>query len=351
MDRRSFALRHIERQAHGAAMSPGTDDGPGVGPLGPARSGVLAGGVVAYNEERTIRAALLSLLDQELPPGVAWNTIWVVASGCTDRTVEEAGLVAARDPRVRLVVEPVRTGKATAVTEVLRRAQGDAVVLLNADARAMPGAVAALWEAAEGHPAPYAVMGHNVAPLEEGVRISGAMRLFWNIHNELHRELTESGEATHLSDELLLLSLSGTPELPEGIINDGAFLGAWLAGHGGRRLYAHRAEAGIDVPLTLRDHLTQRRRIHVGNRQVAELLGVAPTTLLRYTLQHPREALSLLRRTVREDGHDWAELTFLVVAELASLALSVWDRLPPRRDHVRWARIRRRVPWTPNTGP
>ena len=153
MDRRSFALRHIERQAHGAAMSPGTDDGPGVGLLGPARSGVLAGGVVAYNEERTIRAALLSLLDQELPPGVAWNTIWVVASGCTDRTVEEAGLVAARDPRVRLVVEPVRTGKATAVTEVLRRAQGDAVVLLNADARAMPGAVAALWEAAEGHPA------------------------------------------------------------------------------------------------------------------------------------------------------------------------------------------------------
>src|SRR5580693_4068674 len=41
---------------------------------------LLTGGMVAYNEEANIGPALRSLLEQELPDGVAWDAIWVVAS-------------------------------------------------------------------------------------------------------------------------------------------------------------------------------------------------------------------------------------------------------------------------------
>jgi glycosyltransferase involved in cell wall biosynthesis len=101
----------------------------------------LDAGIVAHNEERSVGIAIDSLRAQALPANVAWGTIWVVASGCTDRTEAIVAERSARDPRVRLLAQPVRRGKAAALKEVFRRARGEGLVLLNADARAAPDAV------------------------------------------------------------------------------------------------------------------------------------------------------------------------------------------------------------------
>ncbi|MGC2789393.1 MAG: glycosyltransferase family A protein [Thermoplasmata archaeon] len=308
---------------------------------------LLIGGVVAYNEERHIEAALDSLLGQTLPRPWRWGTVWVVASGCTDRTTEIVQGVVARDPRVRLIVEPDRGGKARAIGEILRRATGDALVLLNSDARAAPGAITELLRTAEGHSPPFGVMGRPSPSSEGPDPVGGMLRLLWDLHAEFHREILADGGGTHLSDELLLLSVPRDLSLPEVIINDGSFFGAWLARHHGDRLYSPRAVVETDPPTSFRDHLVQRRRIRVGHRQVARLLGVVPSELSRYSLAHPRAALGLVRRAFAQGHFRLRDLAYLVLGEVAATALAEWDRIPPRRDHVRWERITSGTPATP----
>ena len=312
---------------------------------------ILSAGIVAHNEERNVERAVRSLLDQNLPSGVRWKNLWIVASGCTDRTVEVANRLAEKDPRVRVITEPDRMGKAHALQEVFRRAEGDAVVLLNSDAQAEPGAVGELVRVGLAQPTPFAVMGRPVVlPGTQGPWTE-ALRSMWELHHNFHLELQREGGGTHLSDELLLVSLSERPPLPAGIINDGSYIATWLAQHGGRRLYAPNARVMIEVPHRVRDHLRQRRRIKVGNEQVTSVLGAAPSTLIAYALRSPARALALVRQSVLSERNGLFRLAWLGASETAAKALAVWDRVPPRKDHVRWQRIEGATALAPTRPP
>ncbi|HEV2449366.1 MAG TPA: glycosyltransferase family 2 protein [Thermoplasmata archaeon] len=298
---------------------------------------VLAGGIVAHNEVRHLEAAVRSLLEQELPPGVRWGTIWVISSGSTDGTADLALRLASKDDRVRVVIEPERKGKSAAIAEILRRASGALLVLLNADAVAAPRSVVALLERADGLEPPFAVMGRPLPPARPGA-FASAIELLWELHHRLHVEALTQGVGTHLSDELLLLSLEEAPPLEAGIINDGAFVGAWLSSHAGTLRYSTRACVAIDAPTRWRDHLGQRRRIHFGHRQVSRLVGVSPTTLPGFLRRHPRAAAALLRRALRARPDGIRSFAYLASAEAAAFLLSGFDHVRAR-NHVLWTRI------------
>ena len=298
---------------------------------------MIAGGIVAHNDERRIERSIRSLLTQPLPPGTEWGRIWVVASGCTDRTVEIARSLAEADARLGVVVERERRGKAAALREVLRRAEGESLILLNSDAIAGPGAVRALLDTARGKSRPFAVMGRPTVASERSDSWEGSLRWMWNLHHELHLEMLADGRGAHLSDELLMVSLPAYPWIEEGIINDGSYCAVWLRGHGGGCWYAPLAHVAVDSPATPAEHLRQRRRIHVGNAQVAARLGRAPTTVVRYLLEAPRATLHSLRRTLGQE-HGVRHLARIALLELISQVLALGDRLSGR-DHVRWERI------------
>ncbi len=307
------------------------------------RSWTLSAGVVAHNEERTVEAAVRSLLDQELPDGASWSRVWVVASGCTDSTVEVVARLAAEDPRVGLVVEPLRLGKAQALREVFARATGDALVLLNGDARADPEAVARLLRTAEKVPVgrPWAVMGRPFPrPAERAGRWTSMLELLWDLHHEFHAQLAREGGGAHLSDELLLLGLPIAFDLPTGTINDGSYLGVWLAQQGGARCYASDARVVTEAPPTARDHLAQRRRIRFGNLQVRRQLGAPTTTIVGRGLEDPVWTLRLFRAATRGRSRGIRDLVALTAFEVAAYLLAAWDLRVGSSDHVRWVRIR-----------
>ncbi len=303
----------------------------------------LAAGVVAYNEEGHLRASVKSLTEQELPRGVEWGEIWVVASGCTDRTVEVARSLADEDRRVRLVVESERGGKARALGQVFDRARGDALVLLNSDARAEPHAVEHLLRTASGKTPPFAVMGRPVVPYPVVGRWASTFRWMWDLHHEFHAELLSNGGGGHLSDELLLVSLPNASPIPDGIINDGSYLAVWLSQHAGGRWYAEDARVSIEVPETVRDHLHQRRRIHVGNTQVNSVLREPPSTIPRRLVERPADTIRLLRKMMARP-RGWEHFARLATWEVAAYALAAWDRLPPRTNHVLWRPIQSSPP-------
>ncbi len=312
----------------------------------------LVGGVVAFNEERNIEPALRSLLEQRLPPGAHWASIWVVASGCTDRTVPIVEAFAEAHSLVHLIVEKERGGKAQALDRILRTAEGDVLVLLNSDARAEPGSVAALLRSAADRPGPFAVMAQPVVPQGAATPVDRIVRLMWALHHEFHAASLGGGRGNHLSDELLLLSLPGVPGLPVGVINDGSYVGLWLAGRGGTLLYAPEARVAIQVPATLGDHLVQRRRILVGHAQMTRLMGRHPSTLFRLFLHDPEAAIRVLWHGIRKEPGRIVDLSLLIFPEVAAGCLALWDRLPPQRDHRNWQRIRQPARGLPSqSGP
>ncbi len=299
----------------------------------------LSAGIVAYNEERGIEESIRSLLVQRLPEGVAWDRVWVVASGCTDQTVARVEAIERTHPLVRLVVEPDRGGKSRALDAIFRRAEGSGLVLLNADATAEPGSVAALLRAAEGRRRPFAVMGRPVVAAPGDGTTVRLMRLQWELHHELHRELIDRGVGNHVSDELLLVSLPELRGIPAGIVNDGAYFGAWLTAVGGEIGYAPAARVRVAIPSRIGEHVRQRRRIRAGHRQVASAFGRSPTTLPSYAREDPAAALSLVARTVRDHPGGWTDFGLLGAAEIGAALSAAWDRFRGAPDPVGWRRV------------
>jgi hypothetical protein len=91
-------------------------------------------GVMAYNEEANITHALDSILRQELTRKQIREVI-VVASGCQDRTVPIVADIATREPRVRLIEQERREGKASAINLFIGAAKCPVLIMVSADTR------------------------------------------------------------------------------------------------------------------------------------------------------------------------------------------------------------------------
>ena len=292
-------------------------------------------GIPAFNEEHRIGTAIASLVRQTLPIGVEWGTIWVVASGCTDATGSEARRAT---PKVVVVEEGSRRGKSAALQSIFTRTQADLLVLLNADAVALPGAISAMMAHARTLTPPYAVSARPVLPADfPRVGVALAVRLLWEVHTLYETRAFESGRSRHLDDELLLMPVSHLPRLEPGIVNDGPFIAGWILRSGGRIGYAAEAEVQIRAPTTWRDHVAQRRRIFNGDRQIREIFGEAPSAATGSAVRRPREILRVVRDACDRLGiRDPSPICRLLIAEIIARAQSTLDRRTPPSDLAIW---------------
>ncbi len=310
----------------------------------------LAAGVVAYNDAERLGAAVASLLDQPLPPNVEWTGLWLVVSPSEDRTVEVARSLAGRFPGVHLVEEAERAGKSSALAQLFAQMEGDYAVLLNGDAEAQAGAVAQLVSALPNLSLPFAIMARPVPGLEGSGAFEGCVRLLWQLHHRLHADLLSSGRGTHVSDEMLLVSLRYRPPFSPGIINDGAFIGGWVVREGGVLAYASAARVRVAAPASVKDLVQQRRRIRHGHSQAYRLTGVAPTTLDRRLVRDPGRAVRVILESARAEPHGTRSLLILAGLELAAAALTFADRIMGRKEPVIWPRVSTAQP-RPGTTP
>src|ERR1700704_1163561 len=88
-------------------------------------------GVMAYNEEANIANVLGSILSQKMTEKKIREII-VVASGWHDRTVAIVVGIASREPRVRLIEQARREGKASAINLFIGAARAPVLVMVSA---------------------------------------------------------------------------------------------------------------------------------------------------------------------------------------------------------------------------
>src|SRR5690242_15824399 len=97
-------------------------------------------GIMAYNEEANIADAIGTILGQELRSSHIVELI-VVASGCEDATGAIVREIAQRDPRVQLVEQPRREGKASAINLFLATAGAPVLLMVGADVLVEDGTI------------------------------------------------------------------------------------------------------------------------------------------------------------------------------------------------------------------
>jgi cellulose synthase/poly-beta-1,6-N-acetylglucosamine synthase-like glycosyltransferase len=278
---------------------------------------------MAFNEEANIAAALRSLLSQG-GPHLTDLSVVVVASGCTDATVPRARAVADNDPRVRVVEEAKREGKAAAIVTFLREAAGaEILALAGADTILEPGALEALV-APFDDPSVGMTGGHPVPVNDTGTLMGRVVNLLWELHHRVALENPKLGE--------LVAFRPVFATLPRTAVDEAAIEATVRAGGLGL-VYAPEARVRMKGPCTARDYVAQRRRIHAGHLRLRRRLGHEVST---FSLGR---VFKTVWRTRPRNLSGTVALGAAIGLEASARLLGTWDDRFAGRSHEVWERI------------
>jgi glycosyltransferase involved in cell wall biosynthesis len=274
---------------------------------------------MAYNEEASIADAIASILDQETS-SCRLTEVIVVASGCVDRTVEIVDRIAAHDPRVRLLVQEHREGKASAINLFIASARSEVLVMVGADVVVKEGMLDALM----GHfddPEVGMVGGRPIPVNGEGSFLGHAVHLQWRLHDRIARSSPKLGEIVAFRNVV--------PSIPLDTAVDEISIQAVITRLGLRLVYEPDAVAYNRGPASVRDFLRQRRRIYAGHLRIRKQQAYSASTMGSWRIL----------RALRGSGSFTTPRACLwsmgtIGLECVARVLGRWDALRRRPVHV-----------------
>lgn len=278
-------------------------------------------GIMAYNEGRNIRALLEALIAQRTQC-CRLSEIVVVASGCTDETESIVVELSRRDPRIRLITQERREGKARAINLYLRSGKTDFKVLASGDILPALDAIESLIHpmVAEGR---VGMTGGHVVPVNGEHRFIGhAVHTLWRLHHQLAIEAPKMGE--------MVAFRSVVKRIPEDSAVDEVSIEAAITKQGMVLKYVPQAIIRNKGPETVSDFIKQRRRIHAGHLAAKRATGYAPSTmsLLRVGRVFFMDAMSRPARL------PWSLGTAAI--EAAGRFMGAYDHYVSGRSHAVW---------------
>ncbi len=220
-------------------------------------------GLMAYNEEKIITRCIKAIQKQTLESGEITEII-VVSSGSTDSTDSLVVDAAARDTRIRLITQPSRKGKASAINEFLAAARSDILILESADTIAGPDTVECLIKPFKDKK--IGMTGAHPVPVNDRESFAGfCVHTMWELHHRLAMEHPKCGEMIAFRNII--------SRMPTYTAVDEASLEAIIAESGLGLAYAPKAIVHNKGPETIGDFIKQRRRIASGHRHLLATVG------------------------------------------------------------------------------
>jgi cellulose synthase/poly-beta-1,6-N-acetylglucosamine synthase-like glycosyltransferase len=225
----------------------------------------VAIGTMVFNEAANL-PRLLPRLSALGAPGVLVTDILVVCSGCSDDSEAHVRRAAQGDPRIRLVSEPRRRGKAAAINRFLALLprEVDSCVLVSADVLPAPDALGALLR-------PFAdprvgMTGGCPIPTNPATGLlHRVVRFQWAVHHRLATCSPKLGEMVAFRNVVNRID-SRTPV-------DEASLEAQIVEQGLLLAYAPEARVANRGPDNLAELLFQRQRIWNGHLKLRRDTG------------------------------------------------------------------------------
>src|SRR5581483_5517199 len=212
-------------------------------------------GVMAYNEEANIERTLQALLQQSSEKTFLTEII-VVASGCTDATAAIVQEMMQTEPSIKLLVQERREGKASAINLFLRHAHSPVLIMVGADIIPEKDIVEKLClhftDITVGM-----VGGRPVPVNDQHTFIGHAVHMLWRLHDRMARRKPKLGEVVAFRNVI--------QQIPTDTAVDEIAIEAMIARQGLELVYEPGAIVYNKGPMTVRDFLKQRRRIHAGH--------------------------------------------------------------------------------------
>ncbi len=295
--------------------------------------------VCAYNEGKSIGALLENLMRQRTPVEVTDRELVVVASGCTDQTVDVVRGKMEAGKKVKLIVEGQRSGKAQALNKAFDVASGDYVVLVPADVFPAEAALFNLLVPFEDR----RVSAVSGRPMQNPEKVPGGFsgylaNMTYRLWARLMMRLNDSGEMAHCSGEFMAFRSDVKTALPRDCAADDSYI-AIVARRRGHVRFAPEAVCYNLMPSNVADYINQRRRWLFGHFQTKKMTGEYPTVLDTVVLSRPGVALRVLAEEISEKPKAVGYLAGAMLVEGIIYALSMLDRLFNRSYGV-WPVIR-----------
>ena len=277
-------------------------------------------GVTAYNEEANIGALLAALIDQHLHE-VEIVEIIVVASACTDRTVEIVKETMAQDARVKLIEQVQREGKTSAVNLFLQATRCNICVLESGDT--LPHEYAVEHMVRMFRDPNVGMVGAQKMAVNTPDHIVGLLsHLRLRMEHELCLEIPRLGE--------MIAFRKAFDQIPPDVAMDEAFVEAIIVRQGMQVRYAPDAIVYNTGPTTVSDFVRQRRRNHAGHLYLKHKYGYKVSSI-----ENRRVARIAFKELWGIVQLVWV-IFLLAFIEGASRVLGWYDFAIKRDRHVVW---------------
>jgi glycosyltransferase involved in cell wall biosynthesis len=274
---------------------------------------------MAHNEAANIESAINSILQQPPVNGDVAEVI-VVASGCTDDTVPIVNRIHAREPRVRLLLQPRREGKASAINLFLGAATSPILLMIGADIVLKSGSLDALLQHFQD-PSVGMVGAHPIPVNRDDTFLGFAAHLLWGLHDQVARTSPKLGEVVAFRNVV--------PSIPLDTPVDELSIQALVTQLGYRLVYEPSAIIYNRGPATVADFLRQRRRIYAGHLRIRRQQGYSASTM---SLQRILQALLALQPLTTPRAAPWTLAT--IGLEAVARSLGRYDYVRRRPSHV-----------------
>ncbi len=275
---------------------------------------------MVYNEQANIGQLLKTILEQ-IFLDCQLKEIIVVASGCTDDTINITRRFSKNDSRIKLMIQQKREGKASAINLFLSKATGDILILESGDTIPGPDSLSHLI-------APFkdpnvGMTGACPVPVNPDTTFIGfAVNLMWSLHHQISLSNPKMGE--------LIAFRNFVHAIPNDTAVDEAWIEAVVKMDGYIISYVPEAVVKNKGPENIKDFLRQRRRIAAGHKH------------LYYELKHKvstHNPLNILKILMKE--HSWNKkkllwLLGIICLEGLGRALGYFDFCVLRKKPFIW---------------
>ncbi|MCP4650153.1 MAG: glycosyltransferase [PVC group bacterium] len=279
-------------------------------------------GIMAYNEEGNIGRLLETALAQELCDAVLKEII-VVASGCTDSTEDIVRSFIAKDKSIRLISQPTRQGKASAINLFLADASGDIFILESADTVPAKGTfnklIAPFKDSSIG------MTGARSIPVNsQDTFIGFTVHFLWLKHHQVALITPKLGELVAFRN--FVRSISNDTAVDEASIE------SIVRKEGYNLAYVEDAIVYNKGPETIRDFIRQRRRITAGHEYLKK------TRNYKVSTQNPARSMIelILKKKYWWDMKKNMWAIGAICLELYSRALGYYDFYVRKNNPFIW---------------
>lgn len=280
-------------------------------------------GILIHNEVDNIKTFLDSLLGQKLE-SVSISEIIVVSSASTDGSDDIVRGYEKKDSRIRLIAEPERKGKSSAINTFLAQAKEDIVIIASGDIIPAEKAIEKIVKPFSDEEV--GMTGCHPVPVNKTNTFCGYLvNLQWRLHHRVAQKSPKLGEMVAFRK-----IISDIP--PESAVDE-ASIEAAITAKGMKLVYASDAIVFNKGPENIKDFLKQRRRIAAGHLWLKKKNKYSVSTNSFPTL------LSLLKAEFLESPTKLFSLIGAVALEFFARILGWFDLVIKRKNPYKWDRV------------